>query len=109
MGLLCKLLYYLLELYFYQSYQTENNIKIGCHKFFNAENYFAFQETQESDVYEHVKDASSHHDKQTLDAATADQQQQQDVANVDEQEAEEMDGDEDIKADDSDQREVDSL
>ena len=58
---------------------------------------------QESDLYEHIKDAQSQHDAQTFDAATAEQQKEQPVPNLkDDQAAEELtDQDVDMKPDDS--------
>ena len=58
---------------------------------------------QESDLYEHIKDAKSQHDAQTFDAATAEQQKEQPVPNLkDDQAAEELtDQDVDMKPDDS--------
>ena len=41
----------------------------------------------ESDIYEHVKEATSQYDTQTLDAATAEQEQP--VPNLEEEDAEE--------------------
>ena len=58
---------------------------------------------QESDLYEHIKDAQSQHDAQTFDAATAEQQKEQPVTNLkDDQAAKELtDQDVDMKPDDS--------
>lgn len=48
------------------------------------------QEPQTSDVYEHIKDAASQSDAQTLDAATEDQlRQQQQLMKTDEPEKDE--------------------
>ena len=60
-------------------------------------------DNQESDMYEHIKDAKSQHDAQTLDAATAEQQKEQPVPNVREDEPMEevTDQDVDMKPDDS--------
>ncbi len=62
------------------------------------------QRETESDLYEHIKDATSQYDAQTLDVATAEQQQEQSVPNLQEEEGEEP-GQEDVdmKPDDSTQ------
>ena len=59
--------------------------------------------SQESDVYEHIKDAKSQHDAQTLDGATAEQQKEQPVLNTkeDDQGEEVTDQDVDMKPEDS--------
>ena len=70
-------------------------------------------ERDDADLYEHIKDAASHHDAQTLDAATAEQEQhQQPVVNPDqedekmEDENEENKDDDDVQMMDVDQPEV---
>ncbi|XP_067673927.1 midasin-like [Haliotis asinina] len=52
---------------------------------------------KESDLYEHIKEATSHHEAQTLDVATAEQQEEQPVANQKEEEAEPMEEDDDLE------------
>ena len=56
-------------------------------------------QTRQSDIYEHIKEASGHHDAQTLDVATADQQQA--VPNLSDEEADSLEEDQQMEADDN--------
>ena len=64
------------------------------------------QGPEESDLYEHIKDAKSSHDAQTMDAADAEQEQATPAVD-DQEEADDLaDDDADMKPDDRDQSEV---
>lgn len=56
-------------------------------------------QTRQSDLYEHIKEAESHHDAQTLDVATKDQQQA--VPNLSDEEAEDIDKEQQMEPDDT--------
>ena len=61
------------------------------------------RENQSSDMYEHIKDAKSHHDAQVLDVATTEQLKEQSIPNLnDEEPTEELTNEDvDMKPDDS--------
>ena len=59
-------------------YLTDENeywLKSDKIQFWHVQSEQQENEPQESDIYEHIKDSSSHHDAQTLDTATEEQQQ----------------------------------
>ena len=63
------------------------------------------EEPQSSQLYEHLRDSSHHHDNQTLDAATEEQQKEQPVPNKDGEEGEKMEEGEDVEPQGEEQEE----
>ena len=66
------------------------------------------EEPMDADLYEHIKDSSSHHDAQALDTATADQQAEQPIPNKD-MEAESPDDGQDIDMTEDTEEKVSTL
>ncbi len=50
-----------------------------------------------SDMYEHIKDATSHYDAQTLDTATEDQLKEQPVPNIPEEGGDDVEEGEEVE------------